>query len=224
MSTGIELIAKERKRQIEEEGWSLEHDDRLTDGSLAAAAVCYATPERVYVRKKVDHDILFADPWLWTETWDKRLEYGDVSIPGIPDPSTYSAKERIDLLIKAGALIAAEIDRIQRNLSSIIFRPRGIGADTGSCFALKCEISGMLHNIAAFVDTKEDGEKIVQMFNGHGAYLDYRLSEPEWIQVKVYACPKHLPVLEALKRLTDKANVISEEMIQIAREAVKTDG
>ena len=38
MKTGIELIAEERKRQIEEEGWTAEHDDQQTDGEIAEAA------------------------------------------------------------------------------------------------------------------------------------------------------------------------------------------
>jgi hypothetical protein len=50
MKTGIELIAEERKRQIEVEGWTAEHDDEHTDGELALAAVCYATPIKLYER------------------------------------------------------------------------------------------------------------------------------------------------------------------------------
>jgi hypothetical protein len=41
---------------------------------------------------------------------ESRTNSGNVP----PDPTTYSRKERIDLLIKAGALIAAEIDRLRR--------------------------------------------------------------------------------------------------------------
>jgi hypothetical protein len=42
MATGIELIAAERKRQIEAKGWTYEHDDAHEEGELIAAAVCYA--------------------------------------------------------------------------------------------------------------------------------------------------------------------------------------
>ena len=44
MTTGIKLIAKERKRQIEKEGWSAEHDSQHKDGEIAIAASCYAMP------------------------------------------------------------------------------------------------------------------------------------------------------------------------------------
>lgn len=40
--TGIELIAEERRRQIEQEGYTPEHDDAQRDGELAHAAACYA--------------------------------------------------------------------------------------------------------------------------------------------------------------------------------------
>lgn len=40
---GIELIAKERKRQIEEEGYSWRHDDEETTHQLSDAAIVYAT-------------------------------------------------------------------------------------------------------------------------------------------------------------------------------------
>ena len=42
---GIELISEERKRQIEEEGWTSEHDTQHDDESLALAACYYALPE-----------------------------------------------------------------------------------------------------------------------------------------------------------------------------------
>jgi hypothetical protein len=38
--TGIEHIATERKRQIEEEGFTAERDDQWTDGELALAVAC----------------------------------------------------------------------------------------------------------------------------------------------------------------------------------------
>ena len=38
MKTGIELIAEERKRQIEKEGWPREHDSKHFHGELAMAA------------------------------------------------------------------------------------------------------------------------------------------------------------------------------------------
>ncbi len=59
MKTGIELITAERKRQIEKEGWTPEHDAEHTDGSLALAAVCYAAPEQIYVMAKKARAVQF---------------------------------------------------------------------------------------------------------------------------------------------------------------------
>ncbi len=117
--TGAELIAAERRRQLEQEGWDNEHDDEHTDGSLALAAVCYATPVRLYEQVNYAAGPSFCDPWpdSWSDGWDKRYLYGERRTnPGNmpPDPATYTADERLDLLVKAGALLAAEIDRLLR--------------------------------------------------------------------------------------------------------------
>lgn len=116
---GIDDIAAERRRQIEQEGWSFGHDDEHADGSLALAAICYATPRLLYVRRDYANRIAFDDPWprSWSEDYDKRYCVGEcVKNPGncVADPATYTDKERRDLLVKAGALIAAEIDRLDR--------------------------------------------------------------------------------------------------------------
>lgn len=93
--TGIEIIAKERKRQIEVEGWNSEHDDEHINGELSQAAACYALPEQYRVYGKYGVPLLFP---CWNTVWWK--------------PSPWN---RITELAKAGALIAAEIDRLQRN-------------------------------------------------------------------------------------------------------------
>lgn len=98
MPTGAELIVAERVRQIQEEGWTPEHDDEHGEGQIAWAAVCYAAPEQVYtVTLGADGNPHYMDPWPWNREWDKR---GKV--------------DRVRDLVKAGALIAAEIDRILR--------------------------------------------------------------------------------------------------------------
>lgn len=113
--TGIELIAAERKRQIEEEGWSLEHDDQHTTGALVAAAIAYAALETMYVYRSVGDDHVFVDA-------TSRLPFfREVEETRYSDDSSryriYSEKKqysRIQSLIVAGAFIAAEIDRLQR--------------------------------------------------------------------------------------------------------------
>lgn len=94
MNTGAERIAAERQRQLDEEGWTPEHDDAWDSGELIEAAGCYArgaSPRYVHFRNgRVPGD------WPWDDEWFKHSD----------DP--------IRNLEKAGALIAAEIDRLQR--------------------------------------------------------------------------------------------------------------
>lgn len=95
---GVEYILFERERQVEEEGWDYEHDDLYTAGQLAIAGATYALPasdrdrlsRRVYL---TGTPIMFPFSYKW---WK-------------PTPD-----DRIRELSKAGALIAAEIDRLQR--------------------------------------------------------------------------------------------------------------
>jgi hypothetical protein len=91
--TGTELIAAERRRQIEVEGWTPEHDAQRRDEDLARAAVCYARPP---IDRPLMAGLLRLPPdWPWAITEWK------------PTPD-----DRIRELAKAGALIAAEIDRL----------------------------------------------------------------------------------------------------------------
>lgn len=86
----LDLIAAERARQIWEEGYSPEHDDEHDDQDLARAASCYAAIDR--------HPMLSNGiPGEWPSSWRWK-----------PGPT------RIRELVKAGALIAAEIDRLLR--------------------------------------------------------------------------------------------------------------
>ena len=95
MKTGIERISAERKRQIEDEGWDSEHDKNNDDFQLVKAAACYALPEFIRDKENTLNGILI-ELWPWDSGWWK------------PTPG-----DRIRELEKAGALIAAEIDRIQ---------------------------------------------------------------------------------------------------------------
>lgn len=103
------------------------------------------------------------------------------------------------------------------------FRSRGIGFE----YNLNCFVTGRqptagfgLDNIAAFVDSREAGERVVEMFNGL-ARLDYRPKEPNWIQVKVGASEQHLPQLEELNRLTrNNGNKITKKIIEQAKKFI----
>lgn len=97
-SKGIELIAVERQRQSEKEGWTASHDKQHVHGELAMAAACYAMPKRhraIYQNTYRGVTRLLPMKWPFeSEEWK-------------PTPN-----DRIRELTKAGALIAAEIDRI----------------------------------------------------------------------------------------------------------------
>ena len=82
-------VAAERRRQIEAEGWTPEHDDEHSVGELAKAAACYAL-----VSAGFNPDATI-NVWPWHRLWWKP-----------------SDKRRN--LVKAGALILAEIERLDR--------------------------------------------------------------------------------------------------------------
>lgn len=90
MSKALADVLNERKRQQAVEGWTPEHDDGHINGEIALAASCYAQ----YAHKK---PIAPAMPfnWPWEPQWFKQQG------------------ARRDL-VKAGALIVAEIERIDR--------------------------------------------------------------------------------------------------------------
>lgn len=85
---------------------------------------------------------------------------------------------------------------------SLPFSPRGLGFDCcPGCFACNGATSHFMTNLAAFVSSMKDGERIVSWFNGR-ARLDYRPQEPNWIQVKIGCCDQHKPNLQRLYAAT----------------------
>lgn len=100
---GIESIAAERQRQIEEEGWTPEHDDEHVNGEIAKAAICYAWAGSL---SSQDRDS-FKDPGGWFCTTVLRWYWSW-------ENAWWKPKDRRSDLVRAGALIAAEIDRLDR--------------------------------------------------------------------------------------------------------------
>lgn len=82
-------VAAERRRQIETEGWTPEHDDGHGAHELAEAAACYCLSS---AERPFDY---FETMWPW-------------------DPHWFKTSSRRRDLIKAGALILAEIERLDR--------------------------------------------------------------------------------------------------------------
>ena len=109
MDTGIELIAKERQEQIEKHGWDLKHDDIHDDGALVHAALVCASYEKLYTKHKYASSIVFQV--VERSGFNLPVEYdGNVLI----ENHTLSNEKRIHQLKVAGALLAAEIDRLKR--------------------------------------------------------------------------------------------------------------
>jgi hypothetical protein len=108
-TTGVELIDRERWRQIKKEGFTPGHDKEHIAGDLADAAVCYAATENVYKMRKGGGTVKFEDLWPWPDG-DKRRKEGD----GAPSYAPGPPGERIRNLVKGGSLIAAELDRLLR--------------------------------------------------------------------------------------------------------------
>lgn len=97
MKTGIELIAEERAAQVSREGWTPTHDDDHDNGSLALAAAAYAFQSAGEGKSmpRTEHGFTPLDLWPW-------------------DASYWKPKDSMRDLVRAGALIVAEIDRRQR--------------------------------------------------------------------------------------------------------------
>lgn len=87
---GADLIREERRRQQEVEGYDAKHDRQHTPQFLCRAAISYALHEDP---SKLVADAA-ADLWPWSK------EY-------------WKPKDQLRNLVRAGALIAAAIDRLQ---------------------------------------------------------------------------------------------------------------
>lgn len=107
--SAIEDIAAERQRQINEEGWFAEHDDKHRQGELAIAGAWYAF-NSPYVGKS---DCI-GDPSLEGHELSRTFN-GEYSAFRWPWPIEWwkPTNPRRDL-VKAAALIVAEIERLDR--------------------------------------------------------------------------------------------------------------
>lgn len=113
IANGVEIIATERDRQREK--WPLDHDDRHLGGELAAAAAVYAIPNMRTRETQVGPQKAKKDKKTLTSLlWPFERDAYKPRILGGGYASAYRA--RVEELAKAGALIAAEIDRLQRKL------------------------------------------------------------------------------------------------------------
>lgn len=91
ISQGASLISEERERHFTEEGWTIKDDIAYNSPyKLIHAAICYATPAD---DRALNHDESMPYNWPFKPSWWR------------PTPN-----DRVKELVKAGALIAAQID------------------------------------------------------------------------------------------------------------------
>jgi hypothetical protein len=133
-------ILAERIRQVEGEGYSVRRDDGYRKGEMAQAAACYASC--------AGQPNILTTQWPWgRETWKP------------------SADRRRDL-VKAGALILAEIERIDREG---LIQPEFVRRDEGGWWSHP----GYL----AEFDEEATSEQLNDWFKTH--QLEHRVSSME---------------------------------------------
>lgn len=100
MKTGIELIAEKQKRNTKK-GWTPEHDAQHTRFELTQAAIYYAVTGVVVALNAFKSDEEIQDAVASEHAWPFR------------EPFKFD-RDVIENLVNAGALIADEINRLQR--------------------------------------------------------------------------------------------------------------
>lgn len=111
MRTGVQLIAAERKRQKTKKGYDAEHDEGESAFQLSGAAAMFiANAQNQHFKDHSHYDdkgnvARFQIREIETNKWKEVWPWQD-----------HDGRDKADIktsLIKAGALIAAELDRIQ---------------------------------------------------------------------------------------------------------------
>ena len=104
-------VLAERQRQINAEGWAPDHDDEHDGGELAAAGAAYALHAADYLNphSQGDGGDEAPDCWPWHDAIAGRGEGQEKTKPAWWKPGAPRRN-----LIKAGALILAEIERLDR--------------------------------------------------------------------------------------------------------------
>jgi hypothetical protein len=175
MSRGVQLIAAERFRHEEVEGWTPGHDAAHDGEEMALAAMCYACPPTLELRPVVDADGSPVPPgqWPWSDDWWK------------PSP-----EDRVRELVKAGSLCAAEIDRLlpesESPLDDIEDGMVVLTTMRGPAFVALDRVESVVPRIEVTLnpDPLKAGGSLVTMFSGDKVEC---LETPEEVRAKLRA-------------------------------------
>lgn len=143
----LALIAAERRRHTAA-GWTPEHDDQHDDGSLGFAAASYAhSASKLDGFRDLDRREGVIPPcWPWSANrWKPSLGNG--------------ASGRTRELVKAGALIVAEIERLRRAAPAAISGPASIVqpvAVSASVAAVVGEVDENAANVEAYATVLDE--------------------------------------------------------------------
>lgn len=105
MGKALDDIAAERKRQIEAEGWTYQHDDEHASGELARAASAYALAGSY---DEWGRNLFIGEFHALAQTMVRRI------FPSTWDWKWWKPTNRRRDLVKAAALLVAEIERLDR--------------------------------------------------------------------------------------------------------------
>ena len=112
MKTGIELIEEERKRQIEAEGYTPEHDEQYTT-ELFDAACCYYAAKRMRALNPNNKKLPSSWPWsakFWKPSHDNRVR--ELEKAGALFMAHNELKEKDIIIDDCVLMCASEIDEI----------------------------------------------------------------------------------------------------------------
>jgi len=99
LTAAAQDVLAERRRQMEVEGWTPAHDDAHRQGELARAAATYALASTNYPEPPSVINKYVREHWPWALRW-------------------WKPKGRRRDLVRAGALILAEIERLDRKVAA----------------------------------------------------------------------------------------------------------
>lgn len=124
-------IKAERQRQIEAEGWTPEHDDEHDAGEMARAAAVYAYTSTLSEAQAAQwQERLMQPPPAVTVKGETLIAPGILRALWPWAPQWFKPKDRRHDLVRAAALIVAEIERLDRRAAIAAISPSPTGAES----------------------------------------------------------------------------------------------